>query len=128
NNNELNRHSLMVKNRLDRAIQSERNLKEQIDVLKGSLLLSRILFEEQVDLPDGIFINNLPDKIADLRLEQFEINKQRDQIIQPSIYIDQLMHEYQAAYPEVTDPNAQKELRSALELLVDARRELLDKL
>lgn len=128
NNNELNRHSLMVKNRLDRAIQSERNLKEQIDVLKGSLLLSRILFEEQVDLPDGIFINNLPDKIADLRLEQFEINKQRDQIIQPSVYIDQLMHEYQVAHPEATDPNAQKELRSALELLVDARRELLDKL
>lgn len=128
NNNELNSHSLMVKNRLDRAIQSERNLKEQIDVLKGSLLLSRILFEEQVDLPDGIFINNLPDKIADLRLEQFEINKQRDQIIQPSIYIDQLMHEYQVAHPEDTDPNAQKELRSALESLVDARRELLDKL
>ncbi|MCT6517906.1 mechanosensitive channel MscK [Proteus vulgaris] len=128
NNNELNRHSLMVKNRLDRAIQSERNLKEQIDVLKGSLLLSRILFEEQVDLPDGIFINNLPDKIADLRLEQFEINKQRDQIIQPSIYIDQLMNEYQATHPEATDPNAQKELRSALESLVDARRELLDKL
>ncbi|MBI6527690.1 mechanosensitive channel MscK [Proteus vulgaris] len=128
NNNELNRHSLMVKNRLDRAIQSERNLKEQIDVLKGSLLLSRILFEEQVDLPDGIFINNLPDKIADLRLEQFEINKQRDQIIQPNIYIDQLMQEYLSAHPEVTDANAQKELRSALELLVDARRELLDKL
>ncbi|NBM49047.1 MULTISPECIES: mechanosensitive channel MscK [Proteus] len=128
NNNELNRHSLMVKNRLDRAIQSERNLKEQIDVLKGSLLLSRILFEEQVDLPDGIFINNLPDKIADLRLEQFEINKQRDQIIQPSVYIDQLMHEYQVAHPEASDPNVQKELRSALELLVDARRELLDKL
>ena len=41
----------MVKNRLDRAIQSERNLKEQIDVLKGSLLLSRILFEEQIELP-----------------------------------------------------------------------------
>ncbi|WP_193014897.1 mechanosensitive channel MscK [Proteus sp. FME41] len=128
NNNELNRHSLMVKNRLDRAIQSERNLKEQIDVLKGSLLLSRILFEEQVDLPDGIFINNLPDKIADLRLEQFEINKQRDQIIQPTVYIDQLMHEYELAHPEVTDANAQKELRSVLDTLVDARRELLDKL
>lgn len=128
NNNDLNRHSLLVKNRLDRAIQSERNLKEQIDVLKGSLLLSRILFEEQVDLPDGIFINNLPDKIADLRLEQFEINKQRDQIIQPNIYIDQLMKEYQSTHPETSDANAQKELRNALELLVDARRELLDKL
>lgn len=128
NNNDLNRHSLLVKNRLDRAIQSERNLKEQIDVLKGSLLLSRILFEEQVDLPDGIFINNLPDKIADLRLEQFEINKQRDQIIQPNIYIDQLMKEYQSTHPEAADANAQKELRNALELLVDARRELLDKL
>ncbi|MBN1033946.1 hypothetical protein INS74_25210, partial [Escherichia coli] len=79
-------HSLMVKNRLDRAIQSERNLKEQIDVLKGSLLLSRILFEEQIELPDDIFINKLPDKIADLRLEQFEINKQRDQIFQPNLY------------------------------------------
>ncbi|HCH50104.1 MAG TPA: mechanosensitive channel MscK [Proteus sp.] len=128
NNNELNRHSLMVKNRLDRAIQSERNLKEQIDVLKGSLLLSRILFEEQVDLPDGIFINNLPDKIADLRLEQFEINKQRDQIFQPNIYIDQLMTEYQLAHPNELSETELKELRNALEQLVDARRELLDKL
>lgn len=128
NNNELNRHSLMVKNRLDRAIQSERNLKEQIDVLKGSLLLSRILFEEQVDLPDGIFINNLPDKIADLRLEQFEINKQRDQIFQPNLYIDQLMNEYQLAHPNELNETEINELRSALEQLIDARRELLDKL
>ncbi len=128
NNNELNRHSLMVKNRLDRAIQSERNLKEQIDVLKGSLLLSRILFEEQVDLPDDIFINKLPDKIADLRLEQFEINKQRDQIFQPNLYIDQLMQEYQATHPEITDENELKELHNALLQLIDARRDLLDKL
>lgn len=128
NNNDLNRHSLMVKNRLDRAIQSERNLKEQIDVLKGSLLLSRILFEEQVDLPEGIFINNLPDKIADLRLEQFEINKQRDQIFQPNVYIDQLMNEYLALHTQELNQSEQQELRSALEQLIDARRELLDKL
>ncbi|HFK8541227.1 TPA: mechanosensitive channel MscK [Proteus mirabilis] len=128
NNNELNRHSLMVKNRLDRAIQSERNLKEQIDVLKGSLLLSRILFEEQIELPDDIFINKLPDKIADLRLEQFEINKQRDQIFQPNLYIDQLMQEYQATHPEITDENELKELHNALLQLIDARRDLLDKL
>ncbi|HDT2999934.1 TPA: mechanosensitive channel MscK [Proteus mirabilis] len=128
NNNELNRHSLMVKNRLDRAIQSERNLKEQIDVLKGSLLLSRILFEEQIELPDDIFINKLPDKIADLRLEQFEINKQRDQIFQPNLYIDQLMQEYQATHLEITDKNELKELHNALLQLIDARRDLLDKL
>ncbi|HEJ9412324.1 TPA: mechanosensitive channel MscK [Proteus mirabilis] len=128
NNNELNRHSLMVKNRLDRAIQSERNLKEQIDVLKGSLLLSRILFEEQIELPDDIFINKLPDKIADLRLEQFEINKQRDQIFQPNLYIDRLMQEYQATHPEITDENELKELHNALLQLIDARRDLLDKL
>lgn len=128
NNNELTRHSLMVKNRLDRAIQSERNLKEQIDVLKGSLLLSRILFEEQVDLPDGIFINNLPDKIADLRLEQFDINKQRDQIFQPNIYIDQLMTGYQSSHTNELNENELKELHTALEQLIDARRELLDKL
>jgi potassium efflux system protein len=36
-----------VKNWLDRALQAERNIKEQIAVLKGSFLLSRILYQQQ---------------------------------------------------------------------------------
>lgn len=43
NGNQLMQQNIKVKNWLERALQSERNIKEQIAVLKGSLLLSRIL-------------------------------------------------------------------------------------
>lgn len=43
--------NIKVKNWLERALQSERNIKEQIAVLKGSLLLSRILYQQQQTLP-----------------------------------------------------------------------------
>ncbi|MCG6395982.1 hypothetical protein K6U71_16375, partial [Vibrio alginolyticus] len=60
--------TIKVRSILDRALQSERNLKEQITVLRGSLLLSRILFKEQIDLPPDLLIKDLPDRIADMRL------------------------------------------------------------
>ena len=39
NGNQLMQQNIKVKNWLERALQSERNIKEQIAVLKGSLLL-----------------------------------------------------------------------------------------
>jgi potassium efflux system protein len=45
--------NIKVKNWLDRALQSERDIKEQISVLKGSLLLSRILYQQQQTLPSA---------------------------------------------------------------------------
>ena len=45
--NSLVQQNIKVKNWLERALQSERNIKEQIAVLKGSLLLSRILYQQQ---------------------------------------------------------------------------------
>lgn len=49
--NTLFQQNIRVKNWLDRGLQAERNLKEQIQVLKGSLVLSRILYQQQQSLP-----------------------------------------------------------------------------
>lgn len=50
-NNLMVQKGIKVQSWLERVTQTERNLKEQINVLRGSLLLSRILFQEQVNLP-----------------------------------------------------------------------------
>lgn len=118
--NTLVQQNIRVKNWLDRALQSERNLKEQITVLRGSLLLSRILYQQQLNLPASGLITNMTSRIADLRLEQFEINQQRDQLFQGDDYIQTLMSgSKEKISPDVED---------ALGQIVDIRRELLDQL
>ncbi len=119
--NTLVQESIQVKNWLDRATQSERNLKEQITVLKGSLLLSRILYQQQQNLPSADAIGNIGAQIADLRLEQFDINQQRDVLFRGDEYIQQLIahNNSTAVDAEVTD---------ALGQILDMRRELLDQL
>ncbi|MCY0803011.1 mechanosensitive channel MscK [Providencia rettgeri] len=128
--NKLVQNGIRVKTWLERATQSERNLKEQINVLRGSLLLSRILFQQQIDLPANILTKNLPTTIADLRLEQFDINQQRDELYQPSDYITKL--EQQLEVKTGDDPEAStllsEEDKAVLIKLLEVRRGLLDEL
>ncbi|MEQ5127270.1 mechanosensitive channel MscK [Providencia alcalifaciens] len=127
--NKMVQNGIRVKTWLERATQSERNLKEQINVLRGSLLLSRILFQQQIDLPADILTKNLPVTIADLRLEQFDINQQRDALYQPTDYINNLEHEQAVKVGE--QENARlftPEDKAALVKILDVRRELLDEL
>ncbi len=83
--NTLFQQNIRVKNWLDRGLQAERNLKEQIQVLKGSLVLSRILYQQQQSLPQGTLLADIDTRIADLRLEQFDINQQRDDLFKGRI-------------------------------------------
>lgn len=128
--NKLVQNGIRVKAWLERATQSERNLKEQINVLRGSLLLSRILFQQQIDLPADILTKNLPVTIADLRLEQFDINQQRDALYQPNEYITSL--ENQLAVKTGEDQESSTLLsaddKAALTKLLEVRRGLLDEL
>ncbi|OTA21301.1 miniconductance mechanosensitive channel MscM [Xenorhabdus beddingii] len=128
-NNQLVQKNIRVKNYLDRAIQSERNLKEQVKVLRGSgsLLLSRILFQEQLKVPQDVLTKDLPTKIADLRLEQFEITQQRDQLYQVNDYVDNLLRDKQNKI-EHESPVMQGEVRHAINQILDVRRGLLDQL
>lgn len=118
--NTLVQQNIKVKNWLDRAQQSERNVKEQIAVLKGSLLLSRILYQQQQTLPSADELEDMTNRIADLRLEQFEVNQQRDAVFQNDAFVAKLEEGHQG---EVNG-----EVHDALMQIVDMRRELLDQL
>ena len=91
---------------------------QQISVLKGSLLLSRILYQQQQTLPSAEELSDMTNRIADLRLEQFEVNQQRDALFQSDAYVAKLEEGHSS------DVNA--EVHSALLEIVDMRRELLD--
>ncbi|MGG4625455.1 mechanosensitive channel MscK [Serratia odorifera] len=118
--NTLFQQNIQVKSWLDRGLQSERNLKEQIQMLKGSLVLSRILYQQQQSLPQGALVADMQTHIADLRLEQFDINQQRDELFKGNDYIDKLLANAQE--------KASDDVIDALNEIIDMRRELLDQL
>lgn len=123
--NELVQRNIQVKTWLDRTLQSERSLKEQIAMLKGSLLLSRILYQQQQNLPSADDMQDMTGRIADLRLDQFELNQQRDELFKGDDFVNQLLQNQPKEQQEVA---RSAEVRDALLEVVDMRRELLDQL
>jgi len=119
--NNLTRQNLQARQQLDSLNQADRVLEEQIAVLDGSPLLSRILYQQQQALPKIQLNNNLADDIADLRLYQFELNQQREGISDPEAYADGLLA---VKTTEAVTP----ELRTALLELLQSRAELLKRL
>ncbi|MFZ3186563.1 MAG: mechanosensitive channel MscK [Pseudomonas sp.] len=119
--NELTEQNLQTKQQQDNLNQSDQALDEQISVLKGSLLLAKILNQQKQALPQIRVEKNLADEIADIRLYQFELGQQREKISSPSLYVDQLLASQSA---EQVTP----ELRKALLELVVSRSALLEQL
>lgn len=119
NGNMLMQQNIKVKNWLDRALQSEEISRTDCR-LKGGLLLSRILYQQQQTLPSADELEDMTNRIADLRLEQFEINQQRDALFQSDAFVDKLEEGHTS---EVND-----EVHDALLQVVEMRRELLDQL
>ena len=120
--NEVTQQNLETKQQLDNVTQSDQALDEQISVLKGSLLLSKILYKQKQALPRLQKMDkNLADEIADIRLYQFEINQQRELISNPATYVDNLL---------ATQPADQvtPQLRKTLLELVATRSDLLERL
>lgn len=89
--NELTQSNLKTKQQLDNLTQTDQALDEQINVLSGSLLLSKILYKQKQSLPHLQLDRNLADEIADIRLYQFELNQQREQMGTPLAYVDRLL-------------------------------------
>ncbi|WP_371915373.1 mechanosensitive channel MscK [Pseudomonas sp. PA15(2017)] len=119
--NELTQLNLRTQQQLDTLNQTDQALDEQISVLKGSLLLSKILYKQKQSLPKLKLDKGLADEIADIRLYQFELNQQREQISNPGAYVDKQLA---AQPPESVTP----ELRESLLDLIDTRRALHDRL
>ena len=119
--NDLNQQNLRTRQQLDTLTQTDQALEEQISVLEGSLLLSKILYQQKLTLPKVTLDKNLADEIADLRLYQFELNQAREKAGNAQSYVDQLL----ASQPA---EQATAELRAALLELLNTRNELLDRL
>lgn len=119
--NELTQQNLQTKQQLDSVTQSDAALDEQISVLKGSLLLSKILYKQKQALPRLKLDRDLANDIADIRLYQFEVNQQRELISTPGAYVDNLLA---SQPPDQVTPQLRKNL---LDLAV-TRADLLERL
>jgi len=118
--NERTRQNQETKRALNTLTQSEQALDEQIEALRGSLLLAQILLQQKLALPEVKIDKTLADEIADIRLFQFKLGQQRDEIAEPNAYVDRLL-----AKPETTPS---PELRASLLEQVKARAELIRQL
>ncbi len=119
--NRLNQQNLQTRQQLDTLNQTDQALEEQISVLEGSLLLSRILYQQKQALPSLQLDKNLADEIADIRLYQFELNQRREAAGNASAYVEQLL-------ARQNEEDVTPELRRTLLDLATTRSELLDRL
>lgn len=119
--NQLTRRNLLVRQQLDSVQQTDQALEEQINVLQGSLLLAKILYQQKQSLPKLSFDRTLADQIADTRLYQFELRQLRDTVSRPDEYVDN-------ALKDLPPSDEQIALRSSLLDLARSRAELLDRL
>ena len=117
----LTRRNQKVSQQLDAINRSTAVIDEQIGVLQGSVLLSRILLEQRRALPAPVADPGLADQIADIRLYQFEINKQREQLTNPAAHAERLLAGAPAG-------EADPALREPLLALLATRGELLERL
>ncbi|TDO16508.1 potassium efflux system protein [Halomonas ventosae] len=114
------REGLDVRRQFERVRQLQRTLNEQIAAIRGSILLARILREQRQALPRVEARRGLQDEIADLRLKQFDLGRQRDQLREG----EKLAHQRIAE----ADAEASPALVDSLLEIYQARRELVDQL
>ena len=117
---ELKQRNLDTRQRLDALNRNSSIIAEQINVLQGSPLLSRILNEQRRALPAPSVDGELTNQIADVRLYQFELNKQRETLGRPAAHLETLL-DGQPAPPDDSE-------REALRALLETRAELLERL
>ena len=88
---DLTRRNIETKQQTEHLSQVDKALEQQIDVLEGSLLLSRILHQQKNALPKVNIDSRIADQIADLRLRQFELNQHSDELSNPDAYLNNLL-------------------------------------
>ncbi|WP_151444814.1 mechanosensitive channel MscK [Halomonas lysinitropha] len=118
--NSLAREGLEVRRQFDRVRQLQSSLNEQIDAIRGSILLARILREQRQTLPRVDVQRGLKDEIADLRLKQFDLGRQLDQLREGEKLARRRIEE--------ADAEASPALIDSLLNLYQARRELVNQL
>ncbi|TCP97670.1 potassium efflux system protein [Cricetibacter osteomyelitidis] len=115
--NNLSQDSLRSKSLLDNLKQTQHYIEDQLNMLQGTLLLSRVINELRQDLPKEQMVQGLAKRITDLRVQVFETTKMRDSLSDPQSYIDTLQTTEKVTLNE-------KE-RSQLAMILQERSEIL---
>lgn len=113
----LSRRNIRTTQQIDHLTQQESALDQQISVLEGSLLLSRILHQEKQALPAVQIDHTLADSVADMRLRQFEINQLREQLRNQDAYLNRLLNQLPEEQREALREDLLQLLRSRLTLV-----------
>ena len=120
--------AIHVRSQLDTAQQVQGNLARQIEAMRGSVLLSRILRQQRQVLPDVNSPRQLTNEIADLRLQQFDVEQTRESLARLDDYVTQLL-ETPPLLDDASANNTNKEaLRNVLIPLYQSQGDLLDQL
>ncbi|MGL5336528.1 MAG: mechanosensitive channel MscK [Enterovibrio sp.] len=124
--NALMKLNLKAKSWLDRGAQTEENLKEQVQMLKGSLILSRILYQvyQQLDDAPDISLNDLEEQIADLHLAQYELSQHRDRLSNKALYIKNLQLNSKQVLAEADSQYLDRLINTRITLLNQLNRQL----
>ncbi|MEQ9465369.1 MAG: mechanosensitive channel MscK [Haliea sp.] len=117
---ELTRSSIAAAQQIESLLQIEQALEQQIEVLRGSVLLSRILHQQKRALPRVQGTLTSADRIADLRLRQFELNALKSELEDPEQMVTRLL----AALPE----QQREALRPDLQQVITNRASLVTQL
>ena len=122
--NELIRDGIETRSQLDAVQQVQSNLNDQVEAVRGSVLLSRILRQQRESLPVMVQRPALNDEIADLRLRQFDLAEARESLGDVERYVDGRLD---ALIPSL-DPATRETVRHTLLSLYESQRELLEQL
>lgn len=119
---EILRDSQEAQRQLDKMRQVQRGLMDYVEATRGSILLSQILREQRKALPKVTTHGVLKDDIADLRLKQFELDRQRDELAKSA---EKVSGQLESA---VKDPAQRQQRLASFDELVDKQRKLIDDL
>lgn len=98
--NKLSQDNLRAKNVLDALTQTKRNIEEQISALQGTLVLSRVIYQQKQSLPTKSVIKDLAKDIAKLRVELFDLTQTRDELYNIPNVIERLQTEQKVLFDD----------------------------
>ncbi len=114
---ELTRSSITAAQQIESLLQIEQALEQQIEVLRGSVLLSRILHQQKRALPRVQGTLTSADRIADLRLRQFELNALKSELEDPEQMVTRLLAALPEQQREALRPDLQQVLANRASLV-----------
>ena len=120
--------AIRVRSQLDTAQQVQGNLTRQIEAMRGSVLLSRILRQQRQVLPDVNSPRQLTNEIADLRLQQFNVEQTRESLARLDDYVTQLLETSPLLGDASANSTNKEALRNVLTPLYQSQSDLLDQL